>query len=64
MNVFGIYDTACTGISFETLEARSKHQRYEAKMGENKDFLAYAEKSSLRYGILIKTKKNIAKKTS
>jgi len=46
MNVFGIYDTGCTGKSYETLEARSQSQRAQAKMGENKDFLSYNEGSS------------------
>ena len=45
MNVFGIYDTSCTGQSFNSLTARSEYQRKQSKMGENKDFLRYAESS-------------------
>ena len=45
MNVFGIYNTGCQGKTFESLEARSKYQREQSKLGENKDFLNYGSSS-------------------
>jgi hypothetical protein len=41
MNVFGIYDTACNGRSYDSLEARSQFQRDQSDMGSNEDLLKY-----------------------
>ena len=45
MNVFGIYDTGCQGKTFDSLEARSRHQREQSKLSENEDFLKYSSSS-------------------
>ena len=46
MNVFGIYDTGCQGKTYDSLEARSKFQREESKLGENEDLLKYNSQST------------------
>ena len=51
MNVFGIYDSACTGKSFQSMEGRSQFQREQAKMGENKDFLRYSDGSNTQVSV-------------
>ena len=51
MNIFGIYDSTCSGKTYETLEARSQSQREQAKMGENKDFLRYGSKSKFKLNV-------------
>lgn len=52
MNVFGIYDTGCSGKTFATMEARSDYLRTESKLGNNKDYLVSHSESSSSVGTI------------
>ena len=48
MYVHPIYESSCTGRPYESIEARSKAQRREARMGENENYLQHPRSSVLR----------------
>ena len=45
MNVFGIYDTGCSGKTYTDMAARSEYLRTESKLGNNKDLLNYEKEN-------------------
>ena len=51
MNVFEIYDSSCTGRSYDSMTARSQEERKEANMGENEDFLRLSESVNKNLGV-------------
>ena len=45
MYVYSIYESSCTGRPYDSVEARSKAQRREARMGDNENYLQHPKNS-------------------